>query len=120
MRIPSRRSLVVVAVGLGLVGPLLPSASAARPADCLASLRGVDLLTATVPQLDRALAQHRFTSRELTQAYLRRIKAFDHGGVKVNAIRAFTSDALKQADASDARRRGHRLLGPLDGLPIIL
>src|SRR3954467_10508445 len=121
MRIPSRRSLVVVvAVGLGLVSPLLPSASAAKPADCLATLRGVDLLTATVPQLDRALAAHRFTSRELTQAYLRRIRAFDHGAVKVNAIRAFTSDALKQADASDARRRQHKLRGPLDGIPVIL
>ena len=38
-----------------------------------------------MPQLDRALAAHRFTSRALTQAYLRRVRAFDHGVVKVNA-----------------------------------
>jgi len=107
-------------LAFGVAVPLLPAASAARPADCLATLRGVDLLTATVPQLDAALASHRFTSRELTQAYLRRIRAFDQGAVKVNAIRAFTTDALKQADVSDARRRQHKLRGPLDGIPIIL
>src|SRR3954453_6654069 len=113
------RVLGVAAVAAGLVAPVLPSASA-RPAGCLATLRGVDLLTATVPQIDRALASHRFTSVQLTQAYLRRIRAFDHGAVKVNAIRAFTTDALKQAAASDARRRHHHLRGPLDGIPIIL
>jgi amidase len=114
------RLLLSGVLAFGVAAPLLPSASAARPADCLATLRGVDLLTATVPQLDRAMAADRFTSRQLTQAYLRRIRAFDHGAVKVNAIRAFTTDALKQADASDARRRQHKLRGPLDGIPIIL
>ncbi|HET6910909.1 MAG TPA: amidase family protein [Mycobacteriales bacterium] len=101
--------------------PVVPMSSAAtRPADCLATLNGVDLLTATVPKLDRALAERRFTSVQLTKAYLRRIKAFDHGAVKINAIRAFTSDALKQAAASDARRRAGKIRGPLDGLPILL
>jgi len=114
------RLLLSGALAFGVAVPLLPAASASRPVDCLASLRGVDLLTATVPQLDAALATHRFTARELAQAYLRRIRAFDHGRVKVNAIRAFTSDALRQADASDARRRRHQLLSPLDGIPVLL
>jgi amidase len=114
------RVLAPVALAAVVVAPFVAPATAAEPVDCLATLRGVDLLTATVPQLDAAMAAHTFTSRQLTEAYLRRIKAFDHGVIKINAIRAFTSDALKQADASDARRRHHQLRGPLDGIPIIL
>src|SRR3954467_7173431 len=115
------RSFAAAVAAAALVAPGLTSASgAAANPDCVAVLHGVNIVTATVPQLDRAMASHRFTSVQLTQAYLGRIRAFDHGAVKVNAIRAFTSDALKQADASDARRRQHKLRGPLDGIPVIL
>src|SRR3954453_22075712 len=115
------RSFAAAVAAAALVAPGLTSASgAAANPDCVAVLHGVNIVTATVPQLDRAMASHRFTSVQLTQAYLRRIKAFDQGAVKVNAIRAFTADALKQAAASDARRRQHKLRGPLDGIPIIL
>lgn len=112
----------LLAASLALVAtPALPGASASGSGgDCLAVVHGVNIVTSTVPQLDSALARHRITSRQLTLGYLARIKAFDHGTVKVNAIRAFTKDALAQADASDRRRRAHKLLGPLDGIPVIL
>src|SRR3954451_22993472 len=113
-----RVHLVAASLALAVV-PALPSASAST-SDCLAVVHGVNIVTSTVPQLDAALAKHRITSRQLTLGYLARIKAIDHGGVKVNAIRAFTKDALAQADASDARRRHHHLLGPLDGIPVLL
>lgn len=113
------RAIAAAALSLAAVVPALPSASAAG-GDCLTTVHGVNIVTSTVPQLDAALGKHRLTSRQLTLGYLARIKAFDHGRVKVNAIRAFTKDALAQADASDARRRQHKLLGPLDGIPVIL
>jgi amidase len=113
-----RVQLVAASLALTVI-PALPNASASG-GDCLAVVHGVNIVTSTVPQLDAALARHRITSRQLTLGYLARIKAFDHGGVKVNAIRAFTKDALAQADASDARRRHHKLLGPLDGIPVLL
>jgi amidase len=118
-----RRALLSSTLLAGLVVPIAVHAVASAdstPADCLATLNGVNIVTSSVPQLDAALAAHKFTSVELTNAYLRRIKAFDHGGVKVNAIRAFTKDALAQAAASDTRRREGKLRGPLDGLPILL
>ncbi|MDQ1747289.1 MAG: amidase, partial [Frankiaceae bacterium] len=116
----AERARLVAALLVLTVVPALPDATAASGGDCLAVVHGVNIVTSTVPQLDAALAKHRITSRQLTLGYLARIKAFDHGGVKVNAIRAFTKDALAQADASDARRRAHKLLGPLDGLPVLL
>jgi amidase len=117
-----RRALLASVLALGVAVPAAHSVAGASgdPADCLATYHGVNLLTATVPQLDKALATGRITSVGLTQAYLKRIKTFDHGNVKVNAIRAFTKDALAQAAASDARRRHGKLQGPLDGLPILL
>jgi amidase len=118
----SRRALLAATVALAccLTTGRQTAGASGTTADCLATVNRVNLLTATIPQLDRALATGRITSRRLTIAYLRRIRAFDHGAVKVNAIRALTSDALRQADASDARRRRHRTLGPLDGVPVIL
>jgi amidase len=84
------------------------------------SVNRIDLQTVTIPQLDANLQSGQVTSVELVQAYLRRIAAFDHGAVAINAVRALTSDALAQAAASDARRAAHVTLGPLDGIPIVL
>ena len=87
--------------------------------DPLVTVAGIDLQTATIPQLEAAMASGRLTSRQLTQAYLDRIAFFDHGCVKVNAVRTLTDDALAQADAADAvRRAGHT--EPLLGIPIML
>jgi len=113
-----RVQLLAASLALALT-PALQDATASG-GDCLTTVHGVNIVTSTVPQLDAALARHRLTSRQLTLGYLARIKAFDHGKVKVNAIRAYTKDALAQADASDQRRRQHKLLGPLDGIPVIL
>jgi amidase len=115
------RALAAAAVGLAVTLPALhDGAQAAAPVDCTVTVNGVDLESATIPQLAAALASGQLTSRQLTEAYLRRIVAFDHGTVPVNAIRAITTDALAQTDASDARRRTHTLLSAYDGIPIIL
>lgn len=94
--------------------------AAVRGSDCLAVVRGVDIVASTVPQLQAALAARKLTSRQLTEGYLRRIAKLNQGAIKVNAIRAIAKDALAQADASDARRRAHHARGPLEGLPILL
>src|SRR5438445_10337968 len=69
--------------------------------DSLVTVAGLDLQTVTIPELEAAMASGRITSRQLTQAYLNRIAFFDHGCVKVNAVRTLTADAVAQADAAD-------------------
>jgi amidase len=92
---------------------------ASRYNDCLSVFEGIDLQTATIPQLQAAMSAGRFTSRQLTEAYLTRIAAYNEGTVKINAIRTFTDDALAQADAADlARHRGRK--GILLGIPVLL
>ena len=112
---------VVVALGLALAAGGGGAAAASAPlyGDPLVMVAGIDLQKVTIPQLEAAMAAHRLTSRQLTQAYLARIAYFDQGCVKVNAIRTLTDDALAQADAAD-RARKHGQSGRLLGIPILL
>ena len=71
----------------------------------------------SIAQLRAALESGATTSVELTQRYLDRIAAYDQGGIHLNALVELNPEALAEAAASDARRAGGALLGPLDGIP---
>ncbi len=69
----------------------------------------------TISQLSIGLAAKEFSSKELTQMFLERIKKFNP---LLNAFITVTNDvALVQAQAAD-RRRQQGLAGPLTGIPI--
>ncbi len=87
------------------------------PRECQASLAGLDLQTVTIPQLTKGLAKGRITSRELVDAYLTRISAYDG---KLNSIRALNPGAVRIAAKLDAERAAGRLRGPLHGIPVLL
>ncbi len=63
------------------------------------------------------LASGATTSVAVTQAYIDRIGMYDG---PLNGVIAIAPDALKQAAASDARRKDGKALGYLDGVPILL
>ncbi|MFN4224711.1 MAG: amidase [Hyphomonas sp.] len=67
-----------------------------------------------------ALARGDITSVQLTQTYLDRIAAIDVSGPRLQAVIALNPDALAQAAASDMRRARAEILGPLDGVPVLL
>lgn len=77
-------------------------------------------LDQTLPDIVTALQSAAFTSETLTQAYLDRIDAVDRSGPRLQSVLALNPDALEQARASDARRAAGEMLGPLDGVPILL
>ncbi|WP_157249314.1 amidase [Nonomuraea typhae] len=77
----------------------------------------LDLETPTIPELQREMNAGRLTSVELTGAYLDRIERLDG---KLHAVITVNPDALAQARQSDQRRRERRLLGPMDGIPMLL
>ena len=93
------------------------TATAATAKECRASLAGLDLQLVTIPQLTKALASGKTSSRELVQAYLARIRAYDG---HVNSIRALNRHALRLAGKLDAERAAGRVRGPLHGIPILL
>ncbi len=73
----------------------------------------------SIAELRAALEAGRTTAVELVKAYLARIDAYDGAATptKLNAVVVRNPDALKEAEASDARRACGELLSPLDGIP---
>jgi amidase len=76
----------------------------------------IEVTEVSIGQLRAALEAGQTTAVELVQAYLARIDAYD-GADKLNAVVVRNTDALKEAQASDARRARGETLGPLDGIP---
>ncbi len=74
-----------------------------------------ELTRYTLGQHIRHLEEGRYTSRELTEAYIQQIEEKD-GQINAVCYRNFSA-ARMLADQSDARRREGRVLSPLDGIP---
>src|SRR4051812_34057083 len=82
----------------------------------LASAATLDLSTATIADLQAAMATGSLTSEKLVQLYLARIDAYDQKGPKLNTVITLASDALAQARALDAERKAGKVRGPLHGI----
>ncbi|MFQ1764802.1 amidase [Aeromonas veronii] len=79
----------------------------------------IEVTEVSIAELRAALESGRTTAVELVKAYLARIKAYNgpETATKLNAVVVANPDALKEAEASDARRARGETLGPLDGIP---
>jgi amidase len=77
----------------------------------------MNVVEASIPDLRAALQAGRVTSEALVTAYLDRIAAYDHSGIRLNAVPVLNPDALDEARASDLRRARGQSLGPLEGIP---
>jgi amidase len=107
--------LIAVLAGASLLfgGGIVEEGRAQGPA------RSFELLEATIPELQAALAAGSVTSRDLVGMYLARVDAYDQRGPVLNAI-AINGSALAEADALDAERRAKGPRGPLHGIPLII
>jgi aspartyl-tRNA(Asn)/glutamyl-tRNA(Gln) amidotransferase subunit A len=77
-----------------------------------------DLPWQTLSELACRMAQGEVSSRDIVTACFANIEARN---AKVHAfVDVWRDDALAEADARDAERRGGRLRGPLHGLPVAL
>src|SRR3954451_23177561 len=109
---------VLASVVAFTVGPAPEGARAAT--GCVNSAAGLDLQTATITDLSKAMAAGSLTSAQLVRAYESRIAAYDTAGPKLNSIRELNPAALKQAKELDAERRAGRVRGPLHGIPVLV
>jgi amidase len=80
----------------------------------------LDLATATIADLDAALADGSVTSEALVSAYLERIEAYDQQGPTINTVITLNEQALAAAKRADVERKAGKLRGPLHGIPIVL
>ncbi|MEO6324749.1 MAG: amidase family protein [Thermoanaerobaculia bacterium] len=92
---------------------LLASPALSAPA----APRRFAVLEASIPEMQKALAEGRVTSRELVTQFLARIATHED---RLNAVISVNPEALNEADALDLERKSGRVRGPLHGIPIAL
>src|SRR5438445_1158934 len=75
----------------------------------------------TIAELHAAYVEGKATAREVTQAYLDRIAAFDKRGPYLNALITLNANALEDAAKLDAMLKSTgKLTGPFHGIPVIV
>lgn len=102
-----RRQLLIFTAAL----LALPSTAAAQR---------FDVMEATIPSTHEALRRGRTSCRDIVQAYLDRIAAYDKSGPALNAIQHVNARALLEADSLDAARKAGQAMGSLHCVPVLL
>ena len=85
-----------------------------------AATRGLNIVEASVADLQAAMQSGKTSSQKLVKLYLARIRAIDKAGPRLNSVIELNPDALSIAKALDAERKAKGPRGPLHGVPILL
>ncbi len=115
-------SVSLLATSLLVVALSPPSAfgQAASTASLMDAPSAFNVVEATIPELQRAMASGRSTAVELLDAYLARIAAYDQRGPRLNTMIRLNPNARSEAEARDRERASGAVRGPLHGIPVIL
>jgi Asp-tRNA(Asn)/Glu-tRNA(Gln) amidotransferase A subunit family amidase len=101
---------------LVLLAMTLPTQSEAQTNGARAQF---EVTETTIPKILEALREQRVTCRQLVEAYLRRIQAYDQPS-RLNAIVVINPEALADADRLDREFEQTHRLRPLHGIPVIV
>jgi amidase len=74
----------------------------------------------SIQQLQDKMNSGVWTSRMITESYLKRIAAIDKKGPHLNSVIELNPDALSIADALDKERKNGKIRGPLHGIPVLI
>jgi amidase len=80
--------------------------------------REFDLLTASVSEIQKAVAAGAVTYERIVQLYINRIEAYDKNGPHLNAVIQINPRALEMARSLDQERRTKGLRSPLHGIAV--
>ncbi len=117
----TRRNLLKTAAATGLAAALLPSLARGSMAETLGSrVPPSDLDEVSAAELGEGLKSGKYTSRSLTESYLKRISEIDKRGPAINSIIELNPDALSIADELDRERKAKGPRGPMHGIPIVI
>jgi len=103
---------------VGALAILASQAAAQKPPAVVAS--SPDVVEATIPELQAAMAAGKVTSVQLVDAYLARVAAYDARGPELNAMLRLNPRARADAARLDRERRDGKVRGPLHGIPIVV
>jgi len=96
---------------------LAAAAAGAAHGQARATAPVFNVVEATIPQMQAAMASGQLTSRQLVEQYLMRIGLYED---RLNAALAVNPRALQEADALDRERAQGKVRGPLHGIPVAL
>lgn len=74
----------------------------------------------TIDELQQKMKSGAYTSRSVTELYLKRIENIDKKNQRLNAVIEINPDALAIADAMDKERKAGKIRGPLHGIPVLI
>ena len=100
--------------GGGSRGAAVPGAGQPWP------LSSFELEGVSITDLHAGMVSGRWTSRELTEAYLNRVEEVDGRGPTLRSVIETNPDALEIAEALDQELAAGQVRGPLHGIPIFL
>ncbi|HJO04899.1 MAG TPA: amidase family protein [Acidobacteriota bacterium] len=115
----TRQGTPLIAIITLLCGGLGASGACAPRAEGPGSGSG-QVVETTIAQIHAAMRAGELTSRQLVEASLDRIDAYDKRGPALNAIVTVNPRALERADELDAALAAGQLVGPLHGIPMIV
>ncbi len=98
----------------------VPSTKKEDQTDCNCTEDNCELNEVTIDTLQQKMQNKEYTSRAITDMYLKRIDAIDKAGPKLNAVIQVNPDALDIADAMDKERANGKVRGPLHGIPVLI
>ena len=112
----------LVVTTMGFVACQSPVKSENQTADKDARLIADDfeLNEITIDELQQKMKSGAYTSRSITELYLKRIEALDKKGPALNAVIEINPDALAIADEMDKERKAGKVRSPLHGIPILV
>jgi amidase len=106
---------LLAAGGVTMIATARPAAAGQHAST--ASTAPFGIVEKTIPELQRAMADGRVTSRGLVEAYLARMATYED---RLNAVMTVNRHALADAEALDRERAQGHVRGPLHGIPIAL
>jgi amidase len=80
----------------------------------------LEVLEATIPELQTAMDEGRLTAAQLVRHFLERIEAYDRSGPRLNAVLEVNPNALEIAAVLDRERLSIGRRSLLHGIPVLL
>jgi len=111
------RMRILATLGMTTAVALVLSSCEKPAQEDAATAAPFNVVEASIPEMQKAMAEGRTTSREIVTQYLVRIGMYED---KLNAAVAINANALAQADALDQERAAGKIRGPLHGIPVAL
>lgn len=79
-----------------------------------------ELKEVTIDSLQQKMRDGSYTSRQITELYLKRIELIDKNGPKLNSVIEINPDALAIADAMDKERKAGKIRSAMHGIPVLI